>query len=129
MLRVRFSAEQSAALADVGSALIALGQGLLRFTDAAGLEEEASTSIGALTIEAREVEALWKRLGPGTRELLVVCAQSFEPGVRFTLDEMADAAGTATGSVKARLMNIGRSLKSLGTDFTVLWDSEWGILN
>ena len=39
---------------------------------------------------------------------------------------MAEALGSSGGTVKARLMNIGRSLKSMGNDFSVLWDSEWG---
>lgn len=122
--------EQAAALDDIGSALVDLGEGVRRFAGAQMVGDGAEVgSTDARSLDALDVEALWKRLGAGNRNLLVACARSFEPGEKFTLEEMAKAVDAATGSVKARLMNIGRSLKSMGNDFTVLWDSEWGLIN
>jgi hypothetical protein len=83
----------------------------------------------ALGLDEREVEELWKRLGAGNRELLVVCAARYQPGEQFTLDDMAEAVGASAGTVKARLMNVGRSLRAMGNDFTVLWDAEWNLIN
>jgi len=122
------SSKQAAALSDIGSSLIDLGGGLQRLAvaDLRGAEEPAAD---AFNFDAAEIEALWNRLGAGNRHLLIACARAYEPGEDFTLEQMADAAGAAPGSVKARLMNIGRSLKSMGNDFTVLWDSEWRLIN
>jgi hypothetical protein len=119
------SPDQAAALGDIGGALVDLGEGVRRFAATFNAPEPDSPVVN---LDASEVETLWKRLGSGNRYFLIACARAFKPGEPFTLEQMAEAADAAPGSVKARLMNIGRSLKAMGNDFTVLWDSEWGML-
>jgi hypothetical protein len=123
------SPEQAGALSDIGRALIDLGGGLQRLASAAGVLDADVADSEPFNLDAAEVERLWERLGKGNRHLLIACARKYTPGESFTLEQMAEAADAAPGSVKARLMNIGRSLKSMGNDFTVLWDSEWALIN
>jgi hypothetical protein len=52
-------------------------------------------------------------------------AQDFKPGEQFSLEEMARSAGISKESARARLMNIGRSLKSLGPQAPFLWEVTW----
>ncbi len=67
---------------------------------------------------------LWERLGSVNRTFLLYCAD--ELGTReFTIEDMADAAGESEATVRARLRNIGRSLKSLGPNAPTLWETDW----
>ena len=72
-----------------------------------------------------QVAALFGRLGPGNKALLYDLADAFEPGDDFTLEEAADALKLSKGQVRARLMNIGRSLRSLGSRGPELWGVTW----
>ncbi len=125
------SGSQRAAVDAIGIALVDLGQGLRQLAAASvtGSEDTDTPNDVSMSLDALEAEKLWGRLGPGNRDFLSVCAARFEPGERFTLEEMAEAVGASTGTVKARLMNIGRSLKAMGNDFTVLWDTDWGLIS
>jgi hypothetical protein len=72
----------------------------------------------------KRLDLLWERLGPGTRKFLLHCAD--ELGTReFSVEDMSDAAGESEGAVRARLRNLGRSLKSLGPNAPTLWESYW----
>jgi hypothetical protein len=113
------------ALEEIGNALIDLGRGIRLLSAAIATDAQPAQDA---TLDDYELEQLWRRLGPGNRYLLMACAERFQPGQLFDLDEMAEAAGASTGTVRARLMNIGRSLKSMGNDFTVLWDNQAGLL-
>jgi hypothetical protein len=73
----------------------------------------------------RRVELLWKRLGIDNRVFLSFLAGAYPPGKEFTLSEAADTLNLAKGTIRARLMNIGRSQKSLGPDAPQLWQSTW----
>jgi hypothetical protein len=98
------SAKARAALRDLGVGLEMV---------AAGIPQE------------HEVALLFNRLGPDNREFLWRIADEFRPGDVFTLEEVATALQIPKGSVRARLMNIGRSLKSLGRHAPYLWDVSW----
>jgi hypothetical protein len=70
------------------------------------------------------LDLLWKRLGGPNRRFLFECAN--ELGTReFTIEDMAEASGESEATVRARLRNLGRSLKSLGANAPLLWDSDW----
>ena len=99
-----------------------------------GMREVAEAALAAQAVAVREripedaeyeVAALFERLGPGNKRLLYNLAETFEPDDEFTLDEAAAALEIAKGEVKARLMNIGRSLRSLGRRGPDLWDVTW----
>lgn len=75
--------------------------------------------------EELTVSALWNRLGPDNRSLLYTLADEYEPGDTFTLEDAASSLGISKGSVRARLMNIGRSMKSLGGMAPDLWNVSW----
>jgi DNA-directed RNA polymerase specialized sigma24 family protein len=70
------------------------------------------------------VALLWNRLGPENRNMLLSLAQAFGPNETFTLEDAAAALQTTKGSLRARIMNIGRSLKSLGAP-GALWRRTW----
>lgn len=73
---------------------------------------------------ASRLDLLWERLGSANRTFLLYCAD--ELGTReFTIEDMADAAGESEATVRARLRNIGRSLKSLGPNAPTLWETDW----
>lgn len=72
-----------------------------------------------------EVGRFWSRLGPANRDFLYQAAKAFPPGDVFSLDDLAKELGTTKGSVKARLMNFGRSMRSLGPAAPMLWDVDW----
>ena len=57
--------------------------------------------------------------------MLYDLAEEFEPGDQFTIEEAAKVLGVTKGSVRARMMNIGRSMKSLGAWAPQLWDVFW----
>lgn len=75
--------------------------------------------------QEHEVELLWGRLGKDNRYFLYNLADQFRPGDSFTIEEVAKLMKTTKGSVRARLMNIGRSMKSLGRNAPYLWDVNW----
>lgn len=80
---------------------------------------------GASNLASVRIFNLWKRLGAPNRAFLIAVANAFPSDQDFSLAEMATAAGTNKESVRARLMNIGRSIKSLGTDPQALWTITW----
>ena len=99
-----------------------------------GMREVAEAALAAQTVDVTEripedaeyeVGALFERLGPGNKGLLYNLAEAFEPDEDFTLEDAAAALGVPKGEVKARLMNIGRSLRSLGRRGPELWDVTW----
>jgi hypothetical protein len=49
----------------------------------------------------------------------------YPPGETFTLEDLANDFKTEKAAVRARLMNLGRSLKSLGPAGPELWDVFW----
>jgi hypothetical protein len=98
------------------------------------MREVAEAAMAAQAVDVRErtpedaeyeVAALFERLGPGNKGPLYNLAEAFEPDDEFTLEEAAAALRVPKGEVKARLMNIGRSLRSLGRSGPDLWDVTW----
>jgi len=70
--------------------------------------------------------ALWNRLGEGNQAMLAQLADAFNPSEPFTLATALDVTDeTEIASLRGRLMNIGRSLKSLGFDSSILWEITW----
>jgi hypothetical protein len=101
----------------------AVGAGLERVAAAlrapqleVGPAEERSETASAFRV-ARQLS---RRLGIENQDLLLRSAEAFPPGVEFSLADLAEAAGITPGSARARLMNIGRSLKAIGGR-NVLW--------
>jgi hypothetical protein len=77
----------------------------------------------------RVARLLSRRLGEQNAELIRLSAEAFEPGEVFSLTDLAATAGVTTRTARARLMNVGRSLKSLdgrGVLWTGQWDDEEG---
>jgi hypothetical protein len=73
---------------------------------------------------ARLARLLYNRLGEGNRDFVRAFALEFEPGEAFYLEDIARAAKVAPATARARLMNIGRSLKALGGR-DLLWETDW----
>jgi hypothetical protein len=114
-----------AALDEVGQSFEQLGSSLRKLA-AVGHEQARKAEAPRADVPAEtDVRRLWARLGPANREFLFDAAVAFEPGDSFTLDELAHELRTTKGSVRARLMNLGRSLKSLGPAAPDLWDVTW----
>jgi hypothetical protein len=113
-------------LANVGVALEALG-GSIRRAASAALEASATQDLRDRVLPPEEyaVRLLWERLGPKNREFLYAAATNFEPGDSFTLDDVAGALSIEKGAVRARMMNLGRSLKALRGQAPDLWDVDW----
>lgn len=114
-------------LANLGSALEAMGASLQR-TAAAAAEacaEQVSPAERVMPDEEYAVRLLWTRLGSENRKLLYQTAKDFEPGDTFTLEELARGLSVSKGSIRARMMNLGRSMKALGGRAPDLWDVDW----
>jgi hypothetical protein len=114
------------ALARVGRGLSEAGAGLIDFVavvERLREEERREESLGI--DQEREVRLLWNRIGPDNKKFLYDIATEFRPGDRFTLEEVAATLGMGKGSARARLMNLGRTMKSLAADAPVLWDVQW----
>ena len=93
---------------------------------AIGQKRQAPTTVsGSDNPEEHGVWLLMRRLGKENQGFLWAVAQDFRPGGSFSLDDMASAAGISKSSAHARLMNIGRSMKSLGPQAPRLWDVSW----
>lgn len=73
---------------------------------------------------ARVARNLHGRLGEANRAFIRAFAIEFEPGEDFWLEDIAQAAKVDKKTARARLMNIGRSLKALGAR-DVLWETTW----
>jgi hypothetical protein len=123
------SPEGLRAVANVGAALKELGTRLEEVTAVAersmfAEQEQASGQPNSLPQE-REVALLWNRLGRGNRKFLAETAEEFGPGDQFTLPELARRLQADTASLRARLMNLGRSTRSLGHDAPRLLKKDW----
>lgn len=120
-------------LAAFGAALEKAGQHLQRAVGAMAEAQQASKPPQpdrvppgrSVPVEEQCVRALWGRLGPANRQFLYQLAVEYEPGDAFTIEDAANATGEGKGSVRARLMNLGRSVKSLGGLAPDLWDVSW----
>ena len=123
----------SAALREIAQGFATLERGFRHLADA--LPSDALSAVDSLvehghssgdwTLDQREVERLFGRLGKGNKQFLHELALAFSPATPFTLEDASERLGASTGTLRARLMNVGRSLKSMGNDFTLLWDTEW----
>jgi hypothetical protein len=115
-------------LAGLGKTLRALGTRIERLAAAAQdaiAAQDSPPSVRLMPPEEHEVRALWKRLGPGNREMLYELARNFDPSESFTLEDAADALGTKARSLRGRFMNLGRSITALGSAAPHLWDADW----
>jgi hypothetical protein len=117
------------ALDEIAAGLGAMERGVRRLAAVLRSDVEraavSSPHSSELTLDEQEVVGLWDRLGEDNRAFLVSLAREFPPPATFNVTAASERLGIAAGTYRARLMNIGRSLKSLGNDFTVLWDSDW----
>jgi hypothetical protein len=122
------SPETLRALGQVGVAFEQLGRSIREFASAAQREARGQQSEIAAIPEEREVRLLLERLGKPNRHVLYQAAASFPPGDSFTLEDLSGELGEPVGSLRARLMNLGRTTKSLGSHapdlFDVTWDDE-----
>lgn len=110
--------EEAEALARLGRALVELGASVQHLAAVRGLPSEQS----AEGSEAADVERLWDRLGLDNQKFLYELANDFPPGGQpFELDDVAQALGMTRMSARARIMNIGRSLKAMGAGAPGLW--------
>jgi hypothetical protein len=115
------------AVEQVGSSLEELGKGLRRLAHVGRrqLRTKETSASRAVIPEMDEVWRLWARLGPANQGFLYRAAEEFRPGEAFSLDDLADTLGMTKGTARARMMNIGRSLKSLGPRGPHLWHVDW----
>ena len=126
-MNVLESADALNALARVARGLSETGAGLLDLVAVAEqrLREEERREAPLGIEQEREVLLLWNRIGPDNKKFLYDIATEFRPGDSFTLEEVAAKLGMTKGSARARLMNLGRTMKSLAGDAPVLWDVQW----
>src|SRR4051812_43540294 len=122
-LRTREGAE---ALDRLGAGLQLVGTSLREIAGLAQSDYVAPGAAASGNPQQRGVGLLMRRLGSKNQNFLWQVAQDYQPGEAFSLEDMAGAAGISKDSARARLMNIGRSLKSLGPDAPTLWEVEWG---
>jgi hypothetical protein len=115
-------------LARLGTSLRLLGSSLERVASAAHealAADDTSAAQRIVPTEEEAMRALWARLGPENRNLLAGLATTYEVGETFTIEDAATSLGMSKGSLRARFMNIGRSLTSLGAMGPDLWDVDW----
>lgn len=112
-----------AAIEATAAGFATASQGLVRIAAVLrGTQDPSATADDGAAY--RVAYQLSRRLGIDNQEFLLLSAQSFAPGAEFTLAQLAEAADTTTGKARARLMNVGRSLKAIGGR-NVLWRTRW----
>jgi hypothetical protein len=119
--------EGLAALSRIAAGFSEVGAGLDDLVGIASrsLRAEEKPDERAGVDQEREVRLLWGRIGPDNKRFLYDIAREFRPGDVFTLEEVADQLGISKGSARARMMNLGRTVKALAGDAPVLWDVQW----
>jgi hypothetical protein len=122
------SHEGLAALDEVGAAFEQAGRSLRRVVALAKraqrTERAGGTDLSGIPQHV-EVAQLMGRLGSANQKLLVEVALNFDPTDTFTIEDMAELLKTTKESIRARLMNIGRSMRALGPLAPDLWSSDW----
>jgi hypothetical protein len=71
------------------------------------------------------IDRLWERLGGANRQFLTTSAEAFADGQEFNLEQLAELTGESLPSTRARIRNLGRSIKSLGDEAPKLFEQEW----